>query len=71
MTNRYAVTGTDIETGKPWTYWDTFATQQDAFEAAERLNNAPKPVVTGCTFTTATAEHIERAERSRRMTRNG
>jgi hypothetical protein len=65
--NRFVVTGTNPETGMAWTYWETFATQQEAVEAAERFNNARKPIARDCCIATATADQIERASRNAAM----
>lgn len=67
--NRYVVTGTNPDTGMAWTYWESFATQQDAFEAAELFNNARQPLAINCQIATATADQIERAARKANMLR--
>ena len=69
--NRYVVTGTHPGTGTDWTYWEAFATQQDALEAAERFNNARQPLAINCQIATATADQIERSSREADMLKRG
>ena len=64
---RYVVTGTNPDTGTDWVYWETFAKQQDALEAAERFNNARKPLAVNCRIATATLDQIERSTRKANM----
>ena len=59
----YVVKGTAVETGAPWTYWETFPTHQDAFEVAERLNAAANPIVRGCRIELATSDEVGQAAR--------